>query len=611
MIPLKYDYTYAWLSEIASTKDTEDTVGFYHFDTRHLSQYCWDFGEKFKLIMQHSTIDSVIQHWAYNEHHTEKVYIERNLKLTDKGFEDTITACNQDMQAQDITFSLTAGADFHDMFVVRGHWEDLEFAAPKKEVSNNTILWSYRSSDNISCSTELHFTPEKPEDNIFHFHLNPNEQKEVIIKARFTTDVAHNKTALISQDIWDQRYGQEPKHVGYKNVFRRARQDVLRLLLTTEEGACPAAGVPWFVTIFGRDSLITSSFLLPKSSDIAKSLLKYLAKRQGVINNPFNEEEPGKILHEARYGELSRIHKVPFKQYYGTADATALWVKLFYEYIEQEGDLEFAYELKENFERALGWIDEKIDTYGFIQFVSEGSGLGIQSWKDSHDSHSHKDGTLAEAPLASVEVQGYVYAAYKSASLLYQKFGDPQRAQHYRDRASTMFDHIQKFYWLEDQQIYALALDKHNQPLAVSTSNPGHLLWCKAVPEERAKKLAKTFMAEDMYSGWGIRTMSSKELRYNPLSYHNGSIWPHDNGIIALGFLQYGFINEFEKVTRGLLDVAQSLGDFIIPEVTGGFPRKQDIPVIPYTETCKPQAWAASSILALCDLAKEHGLDGF
>jgi glycogen debranching enzyme len=340
------------------------------------------------------------------------------------------------------------------------------------------------------------------------------------------------------------------------------------LLLSTEFGPFPAAGMPWFGNKFGRDSLITAIMLLPWAPDVAASVLRLLANHQGNTHDTFREEEPGKILHEIRAGEFSRTNRIPFARYYGSVDATALFIMAMEAHADETADLTLAAELQDNLVRALDWLIARQEGGDdLVHFEASGSGLVVQSWKDSHDSMNHANGSPAEQPLAVAEVQGYAYAAFLGGARLLEKLGQTDRCEDLRRRAAALARSFHARYWLDDLGTYAMALDKHGEPLRVLSSDPGHLLWCGIVPEEVAPRLAQTMLSPALWSGWGLRTLGENEARYAPASYHNGSVWPHDTALFGLGLARYGFSDELKTVTMALFDLAAHLPHHRIPEL--------------------------------------------
>jgi glycogen debranching enzyme len=383
-------------------------------------------------------------------------------------------------------------------------------------------------------------------------------------------------------------------------VLRQAVLDIESLLLTTAEGRMIAAGIPNFVVPFGRDSLITAWLLLEADPGLARSVLAYLATKQGQKEDPFHDEEPGKILHEHRESELSRIGELPFRTYYGSADSTPLFLVVLGDYVAKTGDADFARALEPNWRAAVAWIGRYADKRGLINFRqrADGRGLTVQSWKDSADSMSYSDGRLGEGSLAVAEVQGYVYAAFHAAARLSELCGGPQAERDlWLALAGELAARFDQLFWMERHGNYALALDEQGRQLDVNSSDSGHLLWSGIVPREKAERVIARLFADDLWSGYGVRTLSSREKRYNPLSYHNGSVWPHDTAIFAAGLRRYGDEAGFAKVREALVALANFSGDLRLPELVGGYPRGGDVPPLPYVESCRPQAWAAAALI--------------
>ena len=309
-------------------------------------------------------------------------------------------------------------------------------------------------------------------------------------------------------------------------------------------------------------------------------------------------------MHELRFGELTRLGDTPFGPYYGTVDATALFVMLLHQLYRQTGDLELVRELRPHWEAALTWMAEIADADGdgFLEFSGAGEkGLAVQTWKDSWDSLSHRDGRLAEGAIAGSEVQGYAYAAYRAAADFYGALGQGDDVQSWRERAEKLKRSFHDRFWLDELQTYALALDGDKCPLEVQNSNAGQLLWTGIVPDDTAPKLVKTLFSEANWSGWGVRTLGAGEVRYNPVSYHNGSVWPHDTSLIAGGLARYGFRDEAARIRAALYDLASSQNDHRLPELVAGYPRTA-APPVPYPVACRPQAWDAAALLYLLTL---------
>jgi glycogen debranching enzyme len=398
----------------------------------------------------------------------------------------------------------------------------------------------------------------------------------------------------------------------FNETIRRCVSDFYMLVTETPHGLYPYAGVPWFSTVFGRDGLIAGLETLWLDPSIARGVLCYLAAHQAKAYDAAADAEPGKILHETRQGEMAKLGEVPFRHYYGSVDSTPLFVLLAGAYFERTGDLAFIRSIWAHIEAALRWIetDGDRDGDGFVEYGRKTEeGLANQGWKDSHDSVFHADGSLARGPIALAEVQAYVYGAWRAAALLGRALGLKLHAGDWQNKADVLRRRFDEVFFDEEMGLYILALDGDKKPCRVRASNAGHALFTGIAFKERAGAVVSALMDRSFFSGWGVRTIASTEARYNPMSYHNGSIWPHDNALIAAGFARYGYRHEAARIFDGICAASTYIDLRRLPELFCGFPRRRHQGPTFYPVACAPQAWAAAAPIFLLQSCLGLGLD--
>ena len=515
-------------------------------------------------------------------------------------------------------------ADFSDVFEVRGIRRMRPGHAEPPRQDGSALVFAYRGLDGVARSTrcelpgaEVHW---KGDQATVELVFAPQEERAVDVAITcFNEEAAPRMCGGFAvaeamrereQRLWHaERTTFQPSDEGLGMVVAQAMADVFMLTVPAEPGTWHAvdryiyAGIPWFATVFGRDALITARQLLLFAPGLARGVLRVLGALQGKTEDLERDEQPGKIIHEARYGEMAATGEVPFGRYYGSVDATPLYCMLLGAYVRATGDLALGHELWPNALAAVEWMERygDRDGDGYLEYQrTTPHGLVNQGWKDSNDSVFHRDGSLAEAPIALVEVQGYRYAALIALAELADTLGLEDGVRWRRD-AATLRDRINADFWMEDEETYALALDRDKRPCTVVASNAGHLLFCGVPDAPRAERLAARLLRADLFSGWGVRTLASGQPRYNPMSYHNGSVWPHDNSLIAAGLRRYARVEGTLQVLTALVEAALHFEDHRLPELFCGFGRRREAAPVPYPVACRPQAWAAGSIFLLLE----------
>ena len=512
-------------------------------------------------------------------------------------------------------------AGFEDVFAIRGLLRDVKGKLFRPVWKDKCLVFSYEGGDKVRRSLAIHFHPLPAEVKgntvRFDISLKPNEIRQIRISLAiaeseeqpnrlFAQTSVYRDLHAVSQSIKASAEQWLKRETDFRSdslllnrVMRRSLMDLHMLKTSISGDDFFAAGVPWYVTLFGRDCLITSLQTLTFWSDTAAATLRLLARYQGRQVSDWRDEQPGKILHELRVGELARMNKIPHTPYYGTIDATPLFLILMSRYARWTGDLDLFQELRTPVERALHWIDEYGDVAGagYVSYLgNKKKGLINQGWKDAVDAVVTEDGRFGEPPIALVEVQGYVYMAKMEIADLYERIGEREHATHLRAEARALCARFNRDFWIEAEGCYAMALEAGHQPCRVMSSNPGQALWTGIIEEDKAGHVVHRLMRPDLFNGWGIRTLSCKERRYNPMGYHLGTVWPHDNSLIAAGFRRYGYDEEATRIFVGLLEAAMEFEDYRLPELFTGFGREEYGQPVRYPVACHPQAWAAGSI---------------
>lgn len=514
-----------------------------------------------------------------------------------------------------LNLAIAFASDFADVFEVRGMRREHRGLLRPVEVSGQEALLSYEGLDRRLRQTRLFFDPApttlSATVGTYHLKLEPGRRCALYVAVECNAAAGMRPAPFLRglhaafRSIKRSAEGAatvETSNTIFNQVMCRSTADLYMLITQTEQGPYPYAGIPWYSTTFGRDGIITAMQMLWCDPGIAKGVLARLAAYQATGDDPAADAQPGKILHEMRYGEMAALREVPFGLYYGSVDATPLFVWLAGLYVQRTGDLESLRVLWPHIEAALAWIDGPGDPDGdgFVEYhrMTE-QGLVNQGWKDSQDAIFHADGRLAEGPIALAEVQGYVYAAKLAAAQCARALGRAEQAAVLEQAAAKLAERFEEKFWCPEIGTYALALDGKKKPCAVRTSNPGHVLFAGMVRPERAQMVMEGMMRPQFFSGWGIRTVRKGEARYNPMSYHNGSVWPHDNALIALGFARYGFRNAVGRVFKGMFNAASYMDLARLPELFCGFRRGAGNGPTLYPVACAPQAWASATPFAL------------
>ena len=608
-----------------------DTTGLFAFDTRYLSHW--------RLTIDGTTPNSLstddLQYFSaqfFLVPGTGTIYVDADLSIirkraVGKGFHEDLTFLNHSEKAVDLEVKIEAGSDFADLFEVK------DKLAKKGEcytsVTDGRLVLGYRRESyeretwiTSSVPAEFANTDTDTPTLTYHVHIGPHEQwstgldvslGKIIKGLGYPTAKYHSAEDHAHPDMQkdlDDWLAEAPRLVceweTLTDTYKRSLVDLAALRffpLGVPGAALPAAGLPWFMTVFGRDSVLTSYQALPFAPELAESTLRTLAGRQGRRVDDFRDEEPGKIMHEQRFGEMTAFLERPHSPYYGSADVTPLFLVLLDEYERWTGNADLVRRLEPNARDALEWIDNYGDRNGdgYIEYArrNEETGLENQCWKDSWNSIVFRDGTLSKLPRATCEIQGYAYdAKVRCARLAREIWGDHALADRLDREAVELKLRFNRDYWVPERKFFALAIDGDGRQVDSLTSNIGHLLWSGIADDDKAAACVQHLMSDKLYSGWGIRTMAEGEGAYNPIGYHVGTVWPFDNSFIALGLRRYGYRDEAARVGYGILEAARFFRGRL-PEAFGGYRRERTQFPVEYPTACSPQAWSTGAPLLI------------
>jgi glycogen debranching enzyme len=626
--PLKHGDTFGLFDHYGDIVPQEGSPeGLYHYDTRFLSGFELLINDRRPLLLSSTVQDNnayltadltnpdlIVEGRLQLPRDT--IHIVRSKLLWQAQAYERLAIRNFDDRTHRISLCFLFESDFADLFEVRGHQRRVRGRKSARTRAAHAVVLTYRGLAANVWHTAIEFAPTpdliRHDRARFELTLEPGQRSSLFVTVscarskvrearpeRFFACMREARREL--RQATARRAAIVTSNAIFNEVVCRSMADLTMLTTKTAQGLYPYAGIPWFSTAFGRDGIITAAQLLWVDPAIAKGVLRYLAANQATEHRAEADAEPGKILHETRQGEMAQLGEVPFGRYYGAVDTTPLFVMLAGMYFERTGDLATIRTLWPHLEAALRWIDDygDCDGDGFVEYQSRSKGgLSNQGWKDSQDSIFHADGRLADGAIALCEVQGYVYAAKQHAAQLAAALGKASLVEKLYEQAATLKERFETAFWCEDLGTYALALDGDKRPCRVRTSNAGQVLLSGIAARERAVRVADGLMDQDFFSGWGIRTVATPEARYNPMSYHNGSIWPHDNALIALGFARYGLNGHTQRLSSGIFDAASYMDLRRLPELFCGFRRRPGKGPTFYPVACAPQAWASATPLA-------------
>ena len=582
---------------IDSGKDP--AAGLYLEDTRFCSALLLEIDKRSRKLQTKFKYDRLINRYLLRSsplsNHFD-VFLEETISLSGNRLLIKLRLNNYSGGSVDINLNYVLKCSYEDIFVVREQ-NDSYFGLSEEKADSE--MHSDKGLEHEDATAFYNIEKVLPSG---YYALGPGESIEL-------SGYLHFHKVLKSESLLKKMLEDRPVKFSGKSIdnlpttIKESIGDLKMLMIPTRYGDFPAAGLPWYATIFGRDSLIFALQTLNDLPEIAKTVLKVLGVFQANEVDDFRDSTPGKIIHEARLNYLSLNNQIPFGSYYGTIDATLLYIILAGEYLKSTDDFETVKKLLSNIEAAERWIYEygDADGDGYVEYlpVSE-RGLQTQGWKDSGDSVSFKNGEFARPPVAFVEVQGYLYQAYHSLVYIYERLGKKERIPIILEKAKTLRHNFNRDFWLEDEKYFAIALDGNKRKVDSISSNPGQCLFTSIVDDDKVDPVVKRLLSPELFSGWGVRTLSSYMKRYNPFSYHNGSVWPHDNSIIIMGLLKHGYTLEAKKISSALLEAMKKFDDRRLPELFSGLSKEEaNGDIVEYPASCSPQLWSIGTLFTI------------
>jgi glycogen debranching enzyme len=624
---LKNEETFAILDPRGEIcPETQHDAGIFHRGARHVSRLQLLLWQRPPVVLSATERGSVgihVSHLSNDDHGSGgpaamTVHLERSTVLTATACLQQFCFTNYGRATVHMPLSLRIDADFHDIFEVRGYTRPAR-GRILRESASGKLECIYRGLDGEDRFTVVRLSngaTHVGEDHLgMELLLEPHQSRRLVLVLDFRPDTVllepeeHYEAALLAtierfREARRSAASLSSDNAGFNSWLMRSFSDVHLLASRVGDGLYPYAGVPWFSCPFGRDGLIAARQMLMVEPRLARGVLGFLAERQAGEDDPSHDEEPGKILHESRLGEMAALGEVPFARYFGTVDSTPLFLMLAGDYLIRSDDKPFIAGLLPALEAAMAWIHraEASSSDGFLRYLRQAEGgLSNQGWKDSDDSIHHADGRLAEGSIALCEVQAYAYGARRSLARVLLQLGRAAEGQVLLEEAASLRKRFHQAFWSPVIGSYALAIDGRGEPCAVRSSNAGHCLWTGIATAQAAEAIARQLLAPTSFNGWGVRTLDEREARYNPMSYHNGSVWPHDNALIGMGLARYGHRSEALRILTGLYETASAVPLFRLPELFCGFPRREEEGPTFYPVACSPQAWASGSVFGLLE----------